>query len=232
MFPLHDDNPTIRLPVVTWIFMGVCVLVFIWQSLLSEPAAQRVVYSLGAIPAVLFDRAELSPDLVWVPTWLTVITSMFLHGGFMHLAGNLLYLWVFGNNVEEAMGHVRFVAFYLICGVAAAMAHALSDAGSQVPMIGASGAISGVLGAYLLLFPHARVLVGIPLGFYLHTLHLRAGWVLGFWFVLQAISALASDAEQAGVAWLAHLGGFVAGAVLIPLFKRREVPLWAPRREE
>jgi membrane associated rhomboid family serine protease len=232
MLPLHDDNPATRRPLVVGAILIACVAVFLWQSLLSETAAGRFVYSLGAIPAVLFDHADLSPDLVWVPAWLTVLTSMFLHGGFMHLFGNMLYLWIFGNNVEDAMGHGRFVLFYLVCGVVAAMAHALSDIQSAVPMIGASGAISGILGAYLLLFPHARVLVGIPLGFYVHTVYLPAVWVLGFWFVLQTISALAAQAEGGGVAWLAHVGGFVAGVVLIPLFKRREVPLWAaPRRD-
>jgi len=230
MLPLHDDNPAVRPPLVTVTILVACVAVFLWQALLSEPAAQRFVYSLGAIPAVLFDNADLSPDLVWVPAWLTVGTSMFLHGGFMHLFGNMLYLWIFGNNVEDAMGHFRFVVFYLLCGVVAAMAHALSDTQSAVPMIGASGAISGVLGAYLLLFPHARVLVGIPLGLYIHTMRMPAGWVLGFWFVLQAVSALAAGAEGGGVAWLAHVGGFVAGMILIPLFKRREVPLWSPPR--
>lgn len=232
MLPLHDDNPAQGTPLVTGGIVVACVVVFVWQSLLGEQAAQRVAFALGAIPAVLFDRAELEPSLAWVPAWATLFSSMFLHGGFMHLFGNMLYLWIFGNNIEDAMGHGRFVVFYLVCGIAAALAHAAWDPASEVPMIGASGAISGVLGAYLLLFPHARVLVGIPLGFYIHTVYLPAIWVLGFWFVLQLVSAaLAAGQGGGGVAWLAHVGGFVAGMALIPLFKRRGVRLWArPRR--
>jgi membrane associated rhomboid family serine protease len=228
MLPLHDDNPARRPPLVTATLLTVCIVVFVWQILLGEESSQIAVLALGAIPAVLFDRAELAPELVWVPAWATVLTSMFLHGGFWHLLGNMLYLWIFGNNVEDATGHLRFAAFYLVCGAVAAGAHAFSDPDSTVPMIGASGAISGVLGAYLLLFPHARVLVGVPLGFYLHTLYLPAIWVLGFWFALQLLSVALSDASGGGVAWLAHVGGFVAGLVLIPLFKRRGVRLWAP----
>ena len=230
MFPLHDDNPARRPPLVTGTFIGICIVVFIWQGLLGDEQAQRAVLALGAIPAVLFDRADLAPDLVWVPTWATLVTSMFMHGGLWHLLGNLLYLWIFGNTVEDAMGHVRFVVFYLLCGLVAALAHAWSDPASAVPMIGASGAISGVLGAYLLLFPHARVLVGLPIAFYIHTVYMPAVWVLGFWFVLQLISAALAQAEGGGVAWLAHIGGFIAGMVLIPLFKRRAVRLWSPAR--
>ena len=231
MIPLRDDNPARTTPFVTWALIGTCVVVFLWQSLLSDPGAQRAVLALGAIPAVLFGHAELADDLVWVPTWATVITSMFLHGGWMHLLGNMLYLWIFGNNVEDAMGYGRFVFFYLLCGVAAVAAHGFSDPESAVPMIGASGAISGVLGAYLLLFPRARVLVGLPLGFYLHVVKLPAYWVLAFWFVLQLISAALTSAEGGGgVAWLAHVGGFMAGMALIPFFKHRSVPLWPGTR--
>ena len=230
MFPLHDDNPAASRPLVTGGVLVACVAVFAWQSLLGDEEAQRAVLALGAIPAVLFDRADLAPELVWVPPWATLLTSMFLHGGFMHIFGNMLYLWIFGNNVEDAMGHVRFAVFYVVCGLAAAGAHAIADPDSALPMIGASGAISGVLGAYLLLFPHARVLVGIPLGFYIHTTYLRAVWVLGFWFVLQLVNAALAPAEGGGVAWLAHVGGFLAGMVLVPLFKHRRVRLWAPGR--
>ena len=161
--------------------------------------------------------------------WQDLLYSMFLHGGFMHLGGNMLYLWIFGNNIEDAMGHGRFIVFYLICGVAAVFAQALPDPESTIPMIGASGAISGVLGAYLLLFPHARVLVAIPIGFYIHTMSLKAGIVLMIWFGLQIFSSLAAG-DGPGVAWFAHIGGFVAGVVLIPLFKYPHVRLLAPAR--
>jgi membrane associated rhomboid family serine protease len=140
----------------------------------------------------------------------------------------MLYLWIFGNNVEDAMGHARFILFYLVCGVAAFMAHALGDVNSQIPTVGASGAISGVLGAYLLLHPRAKVLVAIPLGFIIHTTRLPAGIVLAFWFVLQLINSAITAAEQSGgVAWGAHIGGFVAGMALIPFFKYRRVRLFS-----
>ena len=161
-----------------------------------------------------------------MPAALTVFTSMFLHGGWMHLIGNMLYLWIFGNNVEDSMGHVRFFIFYFLCGIAAAMAQAIPNPESTVPMIGASGAISGVLGAYLLLYPRARVLVGIPLGFFLYTARLPAVAVLAFWFVLQLVSKLVTSAEGGGVAWGAHIGGFVAGVVLIPFFSRHRLGIF------
>jgi len=177
------------------------------------------------VPAVLFGHAELPPQVVMVPPAASVFTSMFLHGGWMHLIGNMLFLWIFADNVEASMGHLRFAVFYLLCGVAAVLAQALPDPGSEVPMIGASGAISGVLGAYLLLHPHARVLVLIPLGVFSQLVRLPAAMVLGLWFVLQLVSSLLTPSGQGGVAFGAHIGGFVAGAALIPLFKHRGVPL-------
>jgi membrane associated rhomboid family serine protease len=229
MFPLHDDNPARRLPVITVLLIVACCLIFFWQLSLG-PAQERAIFALGAIPAALIGGQNLPPDIAVIPAWATVFSSMFLHGGWMHLIGNMLYLWIFGNNVEDAMGHVRFIIFYLVCGIGAVLAHALPVPDSTVPMIGASGAISGVLGAYLLLFPHARILVAIPLGFYIHTTRLAAGWVLGFWFILQLISSSLDTGQGGGVAFGAHVGGFVAGMVLIPFFKERGVRLFAPRR--
>jgi membrane associated rhomboid family serine protease len=228
MIPLHDDNPTHMRPVLTVTFIVVAVLAFLWQISLGQAGGQRAVFSLGVIPAVLFNKADLPPDLAWVPPAATVFTSMFLHGGFMHLAGNMLYLWIFGNNVEDSMGHLRFIVFYLLCGAIAAVGQALINPASEVPMIGASGAISGVLGAYLLLYPHARVLTMIPLGFYAQMVRLPALAVLGLWFVLQIASSAMANNDQGGVAWFAHIGGFVAGMALIPLFKRRDVRLFHP----
>ena len=229
MIPLHDDNPTTIKPYVTVALIASCTVVFLWQLSLGA-GGQRAIYGLGVIPAVLLDNKILQPSLVMVPAAMTVITSMFLHGGWMHLLGNMLYLWIFGNNVEDTMGHGRFVAFYLLCGIAAVFAQVLPDPASATPMIGASGAISGVLGAYLLLFPHARVLVAIPLGFYIHTMRLSATWVLGFWFTMQLLSSVLAGGQQGGVAFRAHLGGFVIGAALIPFFKRRGVRLFHPGR--
>jgi membrane associated rhomboid family serine protease len=229
VIPLRDDNPSSLTPLVSWTIMGACIVVFLWQLSLGPQGGQVAVFALGVIPAVLFDHAALPADIALVPPLVTVFTSMFMHGGWLHLIGNMLYLWIFADNVEASMGHLRFVLFYLLCGVAAVLAQALPDTTSQIPMIGASGAISGVLGAYLLLHPHARVLVLVPLGFMSQMLYLPAGAVLGLWFGLQLLSSALSPAGEGGVAFGAHIGGFVAGAALIPLFKYRRVPLWGRR---
>ena len=228
MFPLHDDNPTGITPYVTFGLIGLCIIAFIWQLSLG-PAIQQAIISLGVIPAVLFNIKSLSPDLVVVPSTITIFTSMFLHGGWMHLIGNMLYLWIFGNNVEDAVGHGRFIVFYLLCGAAAVFAQAIPHPQSEIPMVGASGAISGVLGAYILLYPHARILVAIPFGFYLHTTRLPAGTVLGLWFILQLINTTFAG-DQGGIAFGAHIGGFLMGMAFIPFFRRKGVHLFAPRR--
>lgn len=227
MIPLHDDNPTEIFPIFTVLFIAACVLAFFWQSSLGAEGNRAVVYGLGVIPAVLLNKLSLPPELFILPAWQTMFTSMFLHGGFMHLAGNMLYLWIFGNNVEDAMGYFRFIIFYFVCGLAAVAGQTLQDPSSQIPMIGASGAISGVLGAYLLLYPHARVLVLIPLGFFSQLVRLPAGWVLALWFAIQIVSSALSSGEGGGVAWFAHIGGFIAGMALVPLFKKRKVKLFA-----
>jgi membrane associated rhomboid family serine protease len=230
ILPLYDDNPTHTRPVVTVSLIALCTLAFVWEALHGPQAAEAIVYAFGAIPAVLVGGRQLAPELDIVPPALTVLTSMFVHGGLWHLLGNMLYLWIFGNNVEDAMGHGRFVVFYVACGVAAVLAQALPDPSSTTPMVGASGAISGVLGAYMLLYPNARVTLGLPLGFLIFNLgRFRALWVLALWFAMQlAMNVLASSGpgQDGGVAFRAHIGGFVAGVVLIPLFKQRDVPLW------
>jgi membrane associated rhomboid family serine protease len=231
MIPLRDDNPTTITPFVTYAFIAACVLAFLWQMSLGEKGFEAAVLALGVTPATLLGDARLPPELYLVPPVATIFSSMFLHGGFMHLAGNMLYLWIFGNNIEDSMGHVRFVIFYLLCGVAAALAQAWPNPDSTIPMIGASGAISGVLGAYLLLFPRARVLVLIPLGAFSRIVYVPAMFVLGFWFVLQLINTALVEGGQGGVAWGAHIGGFVTGMMLIPLFKHRHVRLFAPRHD-
>ena len=228
MIPLRDDNPSGTPPIVTIAFIVLCVLVFLWQLSFGAQGGERIVYALGVVPAVLLGQGQLPPDLSLVSPWMTIFTSMFMHGGWMHLIGNMLYLWIFGDNVEDAMGHGRFVVFYLLCGIAAVLAQALPDPSSTVPMIGASGAISGVLGAYLLLYPHARVLVVIPLGFYFHPMRIPAGLVLVLWFGLQLLSSAMAQPGQGGVAFRAHIGGFVAGMILIPIFKQRRVRLRMP----
>lgn len=231
MIPLHDDNPTTVRPVVVVVVIALCILVFLWQVTLPDRVAWAATLGYGAIPAVIFGHAQLPPALEAVPPLATLVTSMFLHGGWLHIIGNMLYLWVFGNNVEDSMGHARFVAFYLACGVIAAGAHALQDPQSVVPMIGASGAISGVLGAYLLLYPRARILVLIWLGIFVTTVRVPALVVLGFWIVLQVIqlSVATVAGDPGGVAWMAHIGGFIAGMVLLPVFKKRHIPLFRNR---
>ncbi|MEK6748681.1 MAG: rhomboid family intramembrane serine protease [Pseudomonadota bacterium] len=231
MIPLHDDNPTELKPVVTGLFLATSILAFVYQLSLGT-AEDRFIYAFGVIPAVIFEHTGLSPAVAAVPEWLTPFTSMFLHGGWGHLLGNMLYLWIFGNNVEDALGHVRFFFFYFICGVGAVFAHAMLDTYSLIPLIGASGAISGILGAYLLLFPHARVLVAVPLGFAIRTLHLPTRAILVLWFALQVLNSLFAPEGQAGVAWTAHVGGFLLGLVLVIFMRRPGIPLWAPRRPD
>jgi rhomboid family protein len=229
MIPLQDDNPTELTPVVTVAFIAVCVLVFFYQASLAPHPSEAFVFQYGAIPALLFGEADLPPSLaVGMPAYGTLVTSMFLHGGWMHLIGNMLYLWIFGNNVEDVMGHGRFVVFYLLCGILAALSHAVTDPASTIPMVGASGAISGVLGAYILLFPRAHVLVFMP---GVGMMRVAAGVVLGLWFFMQLLSGgMSIGGPGGGVAFFAHIGGFVAGMVLIRFFKRPDVPFFSPAR--
>ncbi len=226
MIPLHDDNPTEITPVVTIALIAACAVAFLWQQALPDRTALAAVYSYGMIPSVLFDQDVLAPELYRLPAEVTVFTSMFLHGGWMHIIGNMLFLWVFGNNIEDAMGHVRFALFYALCGVAAALAQALSEPGSDIPMIGASGAVSGVLAGYLLLHPHARVLTMVIIIFFIRMIRLPAWVLLGLWIVMQLYNAAVTPTGEAGVAWMAHVGGFVAGLALIGLFKRRDIPFF------
>ncbi|MSR65153.1 MAG: rhomboid family intramembrane serine protease [Verrucomicrobiae bacterium] len=226
MIPLRDHNPTRTVPFVTVTLIIANAAVFLYQMDLwahSERAMTRFIYSMSMVPTEV--THDFGPAVA-----RSIFTSMFIHGGFFHIAGNMLYLWVFGNNVEDSMGHSRFIVFYLLCGVAAATGHVLVSPDSTVPTMGASGAISGVLGAYLLLFPRARIDTWIPVWWlFLTTIEVRAFFFLFFWFLLQVISGLPDlefSAAKSGVAWWAHIGGFVAGAVLIPIFKQRNVRLW------
>ena len=228
MFPISDDNPRIRTPIITWSIIGACVLVFLWQASLGEEQGQIAVFQFGMIPARLFGEAELRSEIATVPAWSTLLTSMFMHGGWLHLALNMLFLWIFGDNVEDSMGHVRYLVFYLACGIAAAMAQALINPDSTIPMVGASGAISGVLGAYVLLHPYATVRVLIVIFVFVTIVHVPALFVLGLWFFTQLMSAAFSQTGGPGVAFWAHVGGFVAGMVLVPVFKQKGVPLFQP----
>jgi membrane associated rhomboid family serine protease len=215
MIPLRDDNPVRGIPVVTILTILACMAVYLWQVSLPPQMKQTAITLLGFMPALLFGSARIEGD-TWVSPAGSIFTAMFLHGGFFHLAGNMLYLWIFGDNVEDRMGRGRFIAFYLICGAIAALAQALPDTRSTVPMIGASGAVSGVLGAYVVLYPRANVLVAMPF----LLARVPALIALGVWFAGQLASSILAQPGAGGVAFAAHIGGFIGGAVLIRWFVR------------
>jgi membrane associated rhomboid family serine protease len=223
MFPYKDDNPSNTFPIVTIGIIVLNTLVFLLQVLSGENGRQ-IVYAFGAIPHNIVTMQATQP----IHPALTIFTSMFMHGGLFHIFGNMLYLWIFGNNIEDRLGHFRFIFFYLFCGIAAAMSHALLTPGSTVPMIGASGAISGVLGAYLLLFPYARIHTIIFLGFFVQTIRIPALIVIGFWAIIQLLSGLTAQGVhgQGGIAWFAHVGGFIAGLATVKLWQPRRSRTW------
>jgi membrane associated rhomboid family serine protease len=225
--PLYDDNPTARLPVATWFLIGSCIGAFWWQ-LGQDP--RHVALAFGMIPAVLFGTADLLPELRVVPPWATLLTSMFLHGGWFHLIGNMVFLWIFGNNVEDALGRGRYLLLYLGSGVAAALSQALSSPGDRVPMIGASGAIAGVLGAYLLPYPWAKVHVFLWIVIFFRIVIVPAWIMLGLWFAMQLVSGLMRPAGSPGVAFWAHVGGFVSGLILVVLLRPVSRMLLLPPR--
>jgi rhomboid family protein len=223
LIPYRDDNPVRTVPFVTFLIVGVNIAVFILQFA-SGHSARKIVYAYGAIPRNIL---SFSSDQAISPA-LTVFTSMFMHGGLMHLGGNMLYLWIFGNNIEDMLGHSRFFMFYLFSGVVAAYCYALTAPSSTIPMIGASGAISGILGAYILLFPRARVHTIVFLGFFIQVIRIPALIVIGFWAIIQFVSGLLVHAgtDQGGIAWFAHMGGFVAGLLTIKLWLPRRIHRW------
>ncbi|RMF13346.1 MAG: rhomboid family intramembrane serine protease [Candidatus Dadabacteria bacterium] len=243
MIPYADDNPTSRPPVMTRALVVINIAVFLFML----PLGQRAVFEFGMIPWELFTGRRL-PDSQLLG-WQAIFTSMFMHGGFLHLAGNMLFLWVFGDNVEDAMGRGRYLIFYLLCGLAAAgsqLAAILVKAGPPpdaaiplstllmlpptpdptrmwyVPMVGASGAISGVMAAYYVLYPHARVRLLVPIFFILTTIVVPAAFVIGYWFIIQVVAGLADPGFGGGVAWWAHIGGFIGGLALLQPFLSRQ----------
>jgi len=226
MFPLRDDVPSRHFPLVTVSIVVVNVVIFLFQ-VLAGPAASSIAELFGIVPARITTQ-WLNPLVL-----LTLFSSMYLHGGWAHLIGNMWYLWIFGDNVEDRMGRGRFFIFYTLCGLVAGLLQIVAAPRSTIPMIGASGAIAGVLGAYLLLFPRARVSTLVPLFFFIRIIWLPAIVVLGSWFVIQLFNGLASlnvVVQTGGVAWWAHIGGFVAGMALLPVFRRRDIqpPLRRP----
>jgi membrane associated rhomboid family serine protease len=215
VIPYKDDNPTSLFPFVTIGLIVLNCLAFAWE-LFGPVSGREIAYSYGAIPGNILSLTGDQP----VGPVASIFTSMFLHGGFMHLGGNMLYLWIFGNNIEDVLGHFRFLLFYLFSGVAAAYGHAIIEPLSAIPMIGASGAISGVLGAYALLFPRARIHTIIILGIFWQVIQVPALVVIGFWAVFQLLNGLMSKGllNGGGVAWFAHVGGFLAGILTIRLW--------------
>ena len=229
MIPLKDDSAHAHVPIITIALIAANAAAYFWQ--LSEAGLYDSAMRGGVIPFEILTFQDVGlPALV--PPPFTIFSSMFLHGGFMHVAGNMLFLWIFGNNVEDALGRGRFLLFYLFTGVAAALAQVSTTSGGRdllVPMIGASGAVSGVLGAYLVLWPHARILTLIPIFIFIRLVYVPAYVFIGLWFVLQLVPALVG-AEGSGVAFMAHVGGFVAGYLFVRLTGGR--PRWiVPTRE-
>jgi membrane associated rhomboid family serine protease len=223
LIPLRDDNLIRNRPAATIAIIAACVVVFLFQLSLTGRGQRILALGYGMIPSVLFGTQRLSAAVPHAPPWLTILTSMFLHGGFLHIIGNMVYLWVFGQAMEDALGSVRFVIFYLLCGVAAALTQAFVEPAAAVPMIGASGAISGVLGGYLVLFPRARILVLLIWGL-ITPLNLPAKALLLWWIAIQVISILISTQEEGGVAWYAHVGGFATGMALVWMFRPQRLP--------
>lgn len=219
MIPLRDTQPSHSKPFVTGVLIAVNLLVFFYEISLDAYSLNHLLAVYGVVP----DRLNL-PSL---------FTSMFLHGGWMHVIGNMWFLWIYGDNVEDVLGHGRYLLFYLLCGLAAGLTHIWFNSDSNVPTVGASGAIAGVMGAYLIKFPHSRIVTLVPIFVFLTTVEIPAVIILGYWLLIQTVSGLGSIAysqvSQGGVAWFAHVGGFVAGMALVNLMRPRE--RWAHRRD-
>lgn len=255
MIPLRDYRKSRSFPIVTVALILINLLVFSYQLTrspqetltldvspwqahnmnfagLNRPVSKVLIsprdafiFSYGFMPGELFTGVDLPPTIPF-PLWITLFTAMFIHGGLLHILGNMLYLWIFGDNVEDAMGHGRFLIFYLLCGLIAAAAQAALSPHSAIPQIGASGAIAGVLAAYFMLFPYSRILTLVPIFFFIRLIRIPAAILLGFWFLFQVISgAGAIGASGGGIAFFAHIGGFIAGGLLVFIFRRRTIPV-------
>ena len=236
LLPIQDENPTYSKPVITVALLSANVIVFVYQMILGPAGEQLFIFGTAVIPYELthyVDRTTLAiPSTRYaypaalLPFPLTLFSAMFTHGGFMHLGGNMLYLWIFGNNIEDAMGHGRFFIFYMVTGLGATMVHVLSDPNSTVPMIGASGAIAGILGAYFVLYPKAKIKTFVVLIIFIQIIYVPAVFILGFWFLRQIIGIGSDD-----IAWYAHIGGFLVGMFLVRRFERPRRIVIDPRGE-
>uniref|UniRef100_A0A7V1EI33 Rhomboid family intramembrane serine protease n=1 Tax=candidate division WOR-3 bacterium TaxID=2052148 RepID=A0A7V1EI33_UNCW3 len=215
MIPLKDEIKSSTKPIVTYIILGINIIVYIYEFSLGQ-YKEQFIYQFGTIPYELFNPSGIG-------SYLTIFSSMFTHANFMHLAGNMLFLWVFADNVEDLLGHIRFLIFYIVCGIVAVFLHSITTPTSNIPMVGASGAISGVMGAYLIFFPKARILSLIPLGFFMRITYLPSLFFIGIWFLYQFLLGVVSiGMEGGGVAYFAHIGGFVAGLLFALPFKKRK----------
>jgi len=211
MIPLRDENPNHIMPIINWAIIVVCVSVFIWQVLGGSERYESIIETYGFVPALVRNNSD---------HYYMFITSMFLHGGLIHLGGNMLYLYIFGDNLEDMCGHLSYLIFYLVCGISASLLFMASAWNSTMPAIGASGAISGVLAGYVILFPKVRVMTAIPIGFFIRVVHVPAFVMIGLWFVYQFLLAIIG--AETGVAYWAHIGGFLAGLVFVRMFARRK----------
>ncbi len=220
-FPFADENPTNKKPIISWLIIFACSLIFLNQTFDPMYITEQTFLSFGMIPAVLFGHSELSGPLKIIPPSISILTSMFLHGGWMHIIGNMTYLYIFGDNIEERLGKLKFIIFYLITGIVAAFSQAIIDPTSTIPMIGASGAIAGVLGGYLVLFPRAKIKVFFWFIIFVKIIKIRAFIVLGGWIIIQFISFNGTDLNSGGVAYAAHIGGFISGVLLINIMKNK-----------
>ena len=221
-FPFDDENQTSKIPIFNWLIILMCIITFLKYIFEHNYVQEQLFISFGMIPAILFGYSELSTQLKVIPAYITIITSMFLHGGWMHLIGNMMYLYIFGDNIEEILGRVKFILFYFITGIIAALTQALLDPSSTIPMIGASGAIAGILGGYLVLYPKANIKVFFWFIIFFKVFRIRAFIVLVGWILIQFFSFSGEELNSGGVAYGAHIGGFVAGAILIKFFHRKK----------
>jgi membrane associated rhomboid family serine protease len=231
MIPLKDDNPSGTVPVVNIFLIITNIAVFIYLNYLAPFTSHSIIIRLGFIPYELSHFTDIYPQNL-VPIPMTIITAMFMHGGWLHLLSNMLYLWIFGDNIEDILGHVKYLFFYLICGISATLVHGFININSQIPTLGASGAIAGVLGAYMFLFPRSRIKTLIILFIFIQIIHIPAVIILGYWILIQILSGFAEYGSQAGggIAWFAHIGGFVSGLILIIIMKRRKKVQYPKKR--
>ncbi len=223
MIPLKDENPSDTIPIVNIFLIITNISVFIYQNYFVPGGAQPLFLQLGFIPYELSHFVDINPKNL-VPVPLTIFTAMFMHGGWLHLLSNMLYLWIFGDNIEDILGHVKYLIFYIVCGIAATLVHGFINIDSQIPTIGASGAIAGILGAYMFLFPRARIKTLLIIFFFVKIVYIPAIIMLGFWILIQAISGFAEYGLRtgSGIAWFAHIGGFITGLALIAIIKKRK----------